>query len=341
MKIASLSFSAVVVGILFGCASHPSTMVPVGQSQATIVANHVYIREVGSKIEVLSQGGTFQSESPKEKAAPINAVDVLRLKTDRWVVNIKSHPSQRKLVDEYLTRAPDNADLFPQKTIGLALGDYLSQAEVLLAELFPESSLRLEVNYYVVPYGTVAATPRTDWQSLPNLKTLRLNLMAVLPRTSEVGDRLQGYDDRRFLADLVRFLVHELVHVVLKNDGGALLPDLADEFIAHSVDRCSANIVYRFSNPLLVDQLRDHAKNYEIRIAEVIGSDNGVATTVAGSLSTLAIARFFAGPALRDASAEEWTRHFPKYCKLIVGEKPSFSNLQQGAEWVTKTFATR
>lgn len=320
--------------LLASCAtSHIPVFAPLASGGLAIDNEIEVFRAAAPANYKIRSRGISQGELKKD-IHPVVWEKIETLKSNQFTINLFAKQIESTFVRAFLNLPPDQTDFFSGKNKLEALTKIIEQTEFFFREIYGDRVAKSDINLYIASYDTQVVTPVSDWQFGPTINPVRLNLAMMLPPLGPNFEREEGFDDQRFFSELIRTFSHEYAHVIHSNAPTQFTTILADEFLAHSIDRCVGYSIYAFMDPRLNQQLLENAAQFSAGDIGTLYKPPFATSTVGGKLAIFSFATFFARPDVVGLSAAGKTRLIPTYCKRVIDMKPRFSTAEQGVIWI-------
>jgi hypothetical protein len=329
-----LLVTTLIIFISAGCANHPTPVFIPSTTNSPSVNN-----EVSGHTLKNSSGFKFRSSGSSQNTherdtRPVTWVKVDEIKADPLTIVIYAKDSENNVLARFLQLPHDNVKRIGTGTKRDMLVKVLDEMSSFVKDLFAKKAVRLNANIYIAIYDTEVKTPMTPWQYGPVVDPIELNLAASLPPLGEKYEREEGFDDTLWYEQISRIMLHEYAHVVHNNAPDAFTTDLADEFIAHTVDRCAGFLVNEFRGQKFNDTIIEAAGRYANDRDFITQNKPFATSTTGGQLAVTAIAALFTHSELSHATRERRLEILLKYCKMIVDAKPSFATTREALDWI-------
>jgi hypothetical protein len=320
------------LSVLTGCANAPA-LITKSASDGPSVVNEISPVESADGIFKFQSFG--KSENTYERdAEPVKWKKVDEFVAGRFTITLHAKENEINILEHFLKLPHDNIERIANGSKREGLAKIVGDMDALATHIFQKKAVRARANFYLAIFDTEVKTPITDWQYGPIADPIELNLALMLPPLGEKYEREEGFDDTRWYSQLPRVVLHEYAHVVNKNKPSAFRTNLADEFVAYTVELCGGYLVYEFRNQKINASLLKAGENY-LKDREFITRGKPFATsTTGGQLASTALGALFSRSELANSSNERWLEVLPQYCKMIVDAKPSFATTNDALDWI-------
>lgn len=323
---------AIVSLLIAGCAGTPPVFAPAVRG-TTGVENHVIFKDTTvGKFEFKSYARTISAAAADAKNIewkPIAKVDELPLR-----VVLLSEMGQSANATPNLENSRIAAGEFGPNINISSFSHSIAAASKVLSSIFGAPLPIADVRLHIIAYGKDMLTFETEWQSGPPDGGFKLNLGLMLP-DAEAGTSITDRErSEKIESDVAALLAHEYSHVAIRSRFSPMLPALADEFVAHTIDRCARIEAIGLTNPRLLAGARATGVQFRENPNSLFSGIPFAISTTGGSLASAAFAVFLSRPEFQDLEVEQLQESAQQYCKFVFSSQPTFGSTLEAIAWI-------